>query len=150
MVLVVLLFGLLAMAASVAAQPVVPSPPGATRLAWNHSGENVRWFDIVVDGRDRVFLGYPCMASEGAFEVPLPLLTPGLRRLVVEACNAAGCAGSDPLLVSVVSAPIGVPATPDPTGPVCLPPSPGSPGRGGTWLVTPYKPADRRLPPDPL
>jgi len=146
MVVVILLAGFLMFAASAAAQPVVPSPPGETRLAWNHSGENVRWYDIVVDGRDRFFQALPCMVSAGYYEVPLPVLTPGTRRLTVEACNMAGCAASDPLVVTVVSAPIGTPTSPAPTGPVCPPLLPG-PGQGGSSIVRPYKTPGHVIPP---
>lgn len=148
MMVLLLLAAFLTLATSVSAQPVVPSPPGDTRLAWNHSGENVRWFDVVVDGRDRYFQSLPCMVSAGYYEVSLPLLTPGTRQLTVEACNMAGCAASDPLVVTVVSAPIGTPPSAGPTGPVCPPLLPGTPGRGGSSIVTPYKGTDRRVPPE--
>jgi hypothetical protein len=138
----------LALAAPALAQVQVPTPPGATRLAWDHPGDNVKWFEIVVDGRERVFLGLPCMVSQGYYEAPLPVLIPGLRRLTVEACNAAGCSASEPLLVSAVSAPIGAPP-PAFTSPVCPPLLPGTPGRGGATVVVPYKPSDRRIPPEP-
>lgn len=144
---VILIAAFLALATSALAQPVVPSPPGDTRLAWDHTGDNVKWFEIVVDGRDRTFLGLPCMVFAGYYEVPLPLLVPGPRRLVVEACNAAGCAASEPLLVTVVSAPVGTPAPPALTGPICPPPLPRPPGRGGSTVVMPYRPSGRRVPP---
>jgi hypothetical protein len=105
---------LLAWPAAAAAQPVVPSPPAPTsRVLWQHDGAGVAWFEVRVDGRveARVEPGEP--SPGGHHEAPLPLMLPGLRSLVVAACNAGGCGASAPLVVLVVSGPIRwVPAVP--------------------------------------
>jgi hypothetical protein len=98
---------LLALPAAGLAQPVVPSPPSPTsRVLWQHDGAGVTWFEVRVDGLAelRVEAGEP--PPGGEYEAPLPLMLPGLRTLVVAACNESGCAGSAPLVVLAVAAPI--------------------------------------------
>jgi hypothetical protein len=97
----------LPVASPVFAQQTVRTPPSPnSRVVWQHDGQGVEWFEVRVDGAALSMASLADRESEGVFAVPLPLLFPGLRQLVVAACNASGCAESEPLMLSVVSGPI--------------------------------------------
>ena len=94
------------------AQQNVQTPPSArSRVVWEHDGEGVEWFEVRVDGTTVVTAGLADRESGTVFSVPTPLMFPGLHQIVVAACNASGCASSEPLIVRAVSAPIRWPKT---------------------------------------
>jgi hypothetical protein len=102
---VALVIGLvLLIVASARAQTPAPSPPGTTRLAWDHDGLNVATWELVIDANAPVTVT-PTALAPGQWAIPFPALTPGAHTLVVRACNVAGCTASDPFAVTVVATP---------------------------------------------
>ena len=96
-----------ALPAASSAQQVVPSPPSPTsRVAWQHDGVGVQWFEVRVDGQPEARVEPGAAPPDRHHETPLPLMVPGLRTITVAACNDSGCATSAPLQVRVVSGPI--------------------------------------------
>ena len=89
----------------------VPYPVGPqTYLGFDHDKVNTETYGLRIDGGERtvitpVEVGPAGTAGWFAFEVPFPALTPGLHLLVVDACNIAGCALSDPFAVELVALP---------------------------------------------
>ena len=96
-----------AFAGLASAQTKVAVPvPAATRIAWDHDGANVDRFELVADNGTPADLGIPAPDAPGVYSVAFPALVPGRHTLVVRACNIAGCAASDPLVVDLVAVPV--------------------------------------------
>jgi hypothetical protein len=101
----------LLIAGTAAAQTQAPSPPGNTRLAWDHDGLNVTSWELVIDGgAPAVVQATPFPNGSNSWSTPFPALTPGPHTLIMRACNIGGCAASDPFAVNVVVVPNPFPA----------------------------------------
>ena len=102
-----LLFLLMVLPPSVAAQIPVPHPTPATwQLCWDHDGVNTDGF-IIQDGTTRVADVRPIRnVTSPSYCMPFPALTPGPHTLTAIAYNIAGRAPeSDPLVISLVLVP---------------------------------------------
>lgn len=81
---------------------VTPGP--TTRIYWDHDGVNVERFEVKIDGVVNATIPF-AFEQSGTYSTPFPAITPGVHQLIVSACNTAGCADSDPLMVRVVVVP---------------------------------------------
>lgn len=95
------LFVILLLPAFASAQSPVPHPiPTTTMIAWDHDGQNVERFELIING-EMQNLGALTPHSGNEYRVPFPALVPGLYIFVVQACAQTACAASAELQVSV-------------------------------------------------
>jgi len=76
----------------------------APQLAWEHSGVEVQWFEIVVDDdtENPIDVGLP--EPDGTtYAVAFPTLSVGTHRLVIRACNVTDCTAAPAITVVVLS-----------------------------------------------
>jgi hypothetical protein len=104
----------------VAAGGTVQAQSWPFELRWEHDGTGLGFFEICIDGQCQ-----PVDArrvSGSTWGCPLPAMREGEHRLVVRACNTAGCATSQPdVFVRVL------PVATGPSQPTAPPPSKAKP-----------------------
>ena len=76
--------------------------PPQPRLCWDHDGQGVTSFRLVVDSGTPTDLGLPTPTGV-TYAVPLPVLSAGQHTLVVQACDGEACADSKPITVVMLA-----------------------------------------------
>lgn len=99
----------LLVATGVLAQPVTTA---TTRLAWDHDGVGVTYWQWEFDGNKPIVIEPTKLpatdlqaASTGSWVMAWPALPPGTHTVTVSACNDAGCGTSSPFVFRYVVAP---------------------------------------------
>lgn len=84
--------------------PIVGLAQPTPQVKWEHDGQNVTYFNCIVDGGTPVNLGMATLESGTTYKTDITnctgVMVNGTHSLVIQACNATGC--TDSVAITVV------------------------------------------------